>query len=136
MKPQNQAVSGILPLLLPHRARLRSFGIRGDISAVNGVVQWLLLRFRHQVPTAADAGLSFDILVEDSILAASAGHVFDRTYGFSADESKLIVDNSRYYYALLTHTGMVPGGYVASIHGLSISYEYYGLAGPPTHEHD
>jgi hypothetical protein len=136
VKPQNQAVSGILPLLLPHRARLRSFGIRGDISAVNGVVQWLILRFRHQVPTAADAALSFDILVEDSIFAASAGHVFDRTYGFSADESKLIVDNSRYYYALLTHTGMVPGGYVASIHGLSISYEYYGLAGPPTHEHD
>ena len=132
VKPQNQAVSGILPLLLPDRARLSSFAIRGDISAVNGVVQWLLLRFRHQVPTAFDAELFFDILAEDVIQAASAGHVFDRTYDFSSDEAKLIVDNSRYYYALLTHTGMVAGGYVASIHGISISYEYYGLAGAPT----
>jgi hypothetical protein len=132
VKPQNQAVSGILPLTLPDRARLRSFAIRGDISAVNGVVQWLLLRFRHQVPTASSTETFFDILAEDVIQAASAGHVFDRTYDFSSDEANLIVDNSRYYYALLTHTGMVPGGYVASIHGISISYEYYGLAGAPT----
>jgi hypothetical protein len=131
VKPQNQAVSGILPLTLPDRARLRSFAIRGDISAVGGVVQWDLMRFRHQVPTAFDVELFFDILAEDVIQAAAAGHVFDRTYDFSSDDAKLIVDNSRYYYALLTHTGMVTGGYVASIHGISISYEYYGLAGLP-----
>jgi hypothetical protein len=132
VKPQNQAVSGILPLSLPDRARLRSFAIRGDISAVNGVVQWLILRFRHQVPNASSTETFFDILAEDVIWAEGPGHVFDRTYDFSANQAKLIVDNSRYYYALLTHTGMVPGGYMASIHGISISYEYFGLAGSPT----
>ena len=135
VKPQNQAVSGILPLQLPDRARLSSFAIRGDISAVNGVVQWLLLRFRHQVPTASSTETFFDILAEDVIQARIPEHVFGPVYDF-ADESKFIVDNSRYYYALLTHTGMVPGGYVASIHGISISYKYYGLAGQPTHEPD
>ena len=49
--------AGILPLILPDRARL-ILRYSGDISAVNGVVQWLLLRIRHQVPTAANAGRS------------------------------------------------------------------------------
>jgi hypothetical protein len=136
VKPQNQVVSGILPLLLPDRAHLRALAMRGDISAINGVVQWDLMRFRHEVPTASDAGLFYDILAGSVIQAETPGHVFSITYGFSADESKLTVDNSRYYYALLTHTGMVTGGYTASIHGISISYDHYGLAGQPTHEHD
>jgi hypothetical protein len=135
VKRQNDACSGILPLSLPDRARLRFFTMSGDISAVGGVVQWLILRFRHQVPTASSTETFFDILVEDVIRAERPGHVFGIIRGFSADESKLTVDNSRYYYALLVHTGMIPGGYIASIHGLSISYEYFGLAGQPTHEH-
>jgi hypothetical protein len=133
VKTQNEIASGILPLILPDRARLISFAIRGDISAINGVVQWLLMRFRHQVPTAADAEPSFETLHEDSIWATSAGYVFNMTYyDLSADKAKLTVDNSRYYYALVAYTGIVAGGYTASIHGVSISYEYYGLAGPPT----
>ena len=92
-------------------------------------MQWLILRFRHQVPTASSTETFFDTLAEDVIRAERPGHVFDINRGFSADESKLIVDNRRYYYALLTHTGMIAGGYTASIHGLSISYEYFGLAG-------
>ena len=116
------------------RARLTSFSIRGDISGNNGVVQWLILRFLHQVPTI-QTQTYFDILAEDSIQATAAPHVFDTNYGFSADASKLIVDNGRYYYALLVHTGLRPDGYLASIHGVSIMYDYFGLAGPPTHEH-
>jgi hypothetical protein len=105
----------------------------GDISAAGGVVQWLILRFRHQVPTASSTETFFDILVEDVIRAERPGHVFNINRSFSADESKLIVDNTQYYYALLTHTGMISGGYTASIHGIAIFYEYYGLAGQPTH---
>jgi hypothetical protein len=135
LKRQNEAPSGILPLALPHRARLTSFSIRGDISGNNGVVQWLFLRFLHQVPTASSEQSYFDILAEDSIQATAAPHVYDTNYGFSADASKLIVDNARYYYALLVHTGLRPDGYLASIHGVSITYDYFGLAGPPTHEH-
>src|SRR4029453_9204727 len=135
LKRQNEAPSGILPLALPHRARLTSFSIRGDISGNNGVVQWLLLRFLHQVPTASSTQTYFDILAEDSIQATAAPHVFDTNYGFSADASKLIVDNARYHYVLLVHSGMRPDGYLASIHGVSITYDYFGLAGPPTHEH-
>jgi hypothetical protein len=135
LKRQNEAPSGILPLALPHRARLTSFSIRGDISGNNGIVQWLMLRFLNQVPTASSTQSYFDILAEDSIQATAAPHVFDTNYGFSADASKLIVDNARYHYALLVHTGMRPDGYLASIHGVSITYDYFGPAGPPTHEH-
>jgi hypothetical protein len=133
VKRQNEACSGILPLLLPHKARLSFFTMSGDISAAGGVVQWLILRFRHQVPTASSTETFFDILVEDVIRAERPGHVFNINRSFSADESKLIVDNTQYYYALLTHTGMISGGYTASIHGIAIFYEYYGLAGQPTH---
>jgi hypothetical protein len=77
----------------------------------------------------------FDILAESTIQATMAPHIFDTNYGLSADAPKLIVDNARYYYALLVHTGMRPDGYVASIHGISVSYDYFGLEGPPTHEH-
>jgi hypothetical protein len=136
VKRQNEACSGILPLSLPHGARLRTFAMSGDISTVGGVVQWLLMRFRHQVPTASSTETFFDTLVEDVIRAERPGHVFGFIRGLSGDDTKLIVDNNRYYYALLTHTGMITGGYTASIHGISISYEYYGLAGQPTHEHD
>jgi hypothetical protein len=94
------------------------------------------MRFRHQVPTASSTETFFDTLVEDVIRAERPGHVFGFIRGLSGDDTKLIVDNNRYYYALLTHTGMITGGYTASIHGISISYEYYGLAGQPTHEHD
>jgi hypothetical protein len=134
LKRQNEACSGILPLSLPHRARLSSFAISGDISAVGGVVQWSLMRFSHRVPTAAET--FFDILAEDVIRAERPGHVFSTTYGLSTVDPKLVVDNGSYHYALLAHTGMITGGYIASIHGVSISYEYFGLAGPPTHEHD
>ena len=135
LKRQNEAPSGILPLTLPHRARMTSISIRGDISGNNGVIQWVLLRFRHQAPTVSSTDAHFDILAEDTIQATAAPHVFDTNYGMSADASKLIVDNARYYYALLIHSGMRPDGYMASIHGISIIYDYYGLAGPPTHEH-
>jgi hypothetical protein len=53
----------------------------------------------------------------------------------STTDPKLIVNNSRYSYVLLARTFNTPP-YVATIHGVSISYEYFGLMGPPTHDHD
>src|SRR5262249_46093035 len=43
LKAQNEAAAGVLPLLLPDRASLSFFRISGDISDVNGQVQWQLL---------------------------------------------------------------------------------------------
>ncbi len=135
VKDLNEAATGILPLMLPDRARLSFFSINGDISAVDGQLQWQLLRINHQLATALNANQLFDVLAEDTVRALSAGQSFGTTYGFSAEESKLIVDNGRYYYALLVRT-FSPPAYVATIHGLSIIYKYFGLMGEPSHEHD
>jgi hypothetical protein len=135
LKAQNEAAAGVLPLLLPDRARLSFFSISGDISDVNGQVQWQLLRIDQQVATASNADRLVDILAGDTIRAVSANQIFSTTSGFSAEESKLIVDNSRYYYALLARTVATPA-YFATINGISIYYEYFGLMGEPTHDHD
>ena len=73
--------------------------------------------------------------LEDTIRSVSGQQIFSTTYGLSTTEPKLIVDNSRYYYALLARTFATPA-YVATIHGVSICYEYFGLMGQPTHDHD
>jgi hypothetical protein len=135
VKEQNEAATGVLPLLLPDGARLSAFSVTGDISAIDGQVQWQVLRISYQVATALNASQLFDVLGESTSRATSAGYIFGTTSGFSAEESKLIVDNGRYYYALLARTFSTPA-YGASIHGISISYKYFGLMGEPTHEHD
>ena len=136
IKETNDAATGVLPLLLPDGARLSFFSINGQISAINGQVQWQLLRINHQTPaTLDDAGRLVDVLAQDTIRAVSAPQLFGITTGFSAEPSKLIVDNGRYYYALLAQT-VSPPAYNARIDGIAISYQYFGLAGQPTHEHD
>jgi hypothetical protein len=135
VKDLNEAATGILPLMLPDRARLSFFSINGDISAVDGQLQWQILRISHQLATPLNANQLFDVLGESTIRAVSPGQSFGTTSGFSAEESKLIVDNGRYYYALLVRT-FNPPAYVATVHGLSITYKYFGLLGEPTHEHD
>jgi hypothetical protein len=135
LKAQNEAAAGVLPLLLPDKARLSFFSIHGDISAVDGQVQWQLLRIDQQVATASNADRLVDVLAGDTIRAVSAGQIFSTTYGLSVEEPKLIVNNSRYYYALLARTVATPA-YFATINGISIAYKYFGLMGEPTHEHD
>jgi hypothetical protein len=135
VKELNEGAAGVLPLMLPDRARLSSFSINGDISAADGQLQWNLLRISHQLATPLNASQLFDIMAEDTLRALSAGQSFGTTYGFSTEDPKLIVDNSRYYYALLVRT-FSPPAYVATVHGLSIGYKYFGLAGEPSHEHD
>jgi hypothetical protein len=135
VKELNESAAGILPLMLPDRARLSSFSINGDISAADGQLQWNLLRISHQLATPINANQLFDIMAEDTIRALSPGQSVGTTYGFSAEDPKLIVDNGRYYYALLVRTFSSPA-YIATIHGLSIGYKYFGLLGEPTHEHD
>jgi hypothetical protein len=135
IKEMNEAATGVLPLLLPHGARLSAFSIAGQISTVNGQLQWQLLRINHQVPTEANAAQLVEVLAEANIRAVSAPQSFSTTTGFSADQSKLIVNNGRYYYALFAQTVSQPA-YGVRIDGISISYQYYGLAGQPTHEHD
>jgi hypothetical protein len=135
VKDLNEAATGILPLILPDGARLSFFSINGDISAVDGQLQWQILRISHQLATPLNANQLFDVLGESTVRAVSPGQSFGTTSGFSAEESKLIVNNGRYYYALLVRT-FNPPAYVATVHGLSITYKYFGLMGEPTHEHD
>jgi hypothetical protein len=136
LKAVTEAATGVLPLLLPHGARLSYFGINGDISTIDGQVQWQVLRISRQVPSAlVDADQLVDILGADTIRAVSGGQSFGSIYGFSAEESKLIVDNGSYSYALLVRTFATPT-YVATITGISIGYKYFGLLGEPTHTHD
>jgi hypothetical protein len=126
---QQPGVAGVLPLILPDRARLRSFSIQGDISATGANLQWQLLRINHQFIVTANPREFFDVLAEDTIDATEPKFVIERKYPFSDVDPKLIVDNSRYYYALLAHT-FVDLTFEASIHGVSIQYEYYGLVRP------
>jgi hypothetical protein len=136
VKADAEAATGVLPLILPDGARLSSFGIRGDISTINGQLQWQLLRIGHQAPGALEIAGLVEVLAEDTIRALSSGrNIFSTTYGLSTTDPKLIVDNSRFYYALLasTFSFLIYG---ATIHGLSIGYKYFGLAGEPTHDHD
>jgi hypothetical protein len=122
-----QEAVGVLPLILPEGAFLTHLSIRGHILGTNGEVQWQLLRIRHPFITPFQT-LSeiLDILHEDTILALEIGRLFDISYAIpSFDPAKLIVDNSRYYYALFAQASKqatVP--YTASIHGVSIHYKY------------
>ena len=138
LKAQNEAAAGVLPLILPDRARLTFLSLRGDISVANGQVQFQLLRIRHNVfssGTQAQANEFYDILFDRTIRSQISGtHVFNTTFGFSTAEPKLVVDNSRYYYCLFAETSSTPS-YSASIHGVSLHYEYFGLV-RPSHDHD
>ena len=125
-KVANEWAQGLLPLILPDGARLRSFTIHGDISATNGLVYWQLFRTNYQVA----AEIRSELLVEDVIRSPSGVHVFGVTYGLSTEDPKLIVDNSRYHYVLVAVTNGF--GYEANIDGVSFRYEYFGLTGPPT----
>jgi hypothetical protein len=135
VKDLNEAASGILPLTLPDRARLSWFSINGDISAPDGQLHWQILRISHQLSTALNANQLFDILAESTIRALSPGQSVGTTYGLATEDPKLVVDNGRYHYALLVRTFGTPA-YVVTIHGMSIGYKYFGLAGEPEHEHD
>jgi hypothetical protein len=134
VKVSNEAAVGVLPLILPDRARLSSFSMSGDISVADGRVQWQLLRISHQVADGLNARQLFDVLAEDTIRVLS-GNLFGFVRGLSTTDPKLIVTNSRYSYALLVSTSATPA-YVAHIDGISLAYQYYGLAGQPTHTHD
>jgi hypothetical protein len=133
MKPSSNAATGVLPLILPHRARLGFFSIQGSINDPGGQLQWQLLRITHQATDGLNARQLFDVLAEGTIRVLS-GFVFGTTYGLSTTDPKLIVDNSRYYYALLARAFSTPV-HAVHIEGISIGFHYYGLAGPPTHEH-
>jgi hypothetical protein len=133
LKAQNEAAAGVLPLLLPDRASLSFFRISGDISDVNGQVQWQLLRIDQQVATASNADRLVDILAGDTFRAVQPGQIVGATYGLPAENPKYLVDNSRYYYALLARTFATPA-YFATINGVSIGYQYFGPTGPPTHD--
>lgn len=117
VKLANEWAQGLLPLILPDRAHLRSFSIHGDISATNHIVWWQLIRTNHQVSAQES-----ELLVEDVIRSPSGVHVFDRTYDLSTEDPKLIIDNSHYHYVLFAITDGL--GYAANIDGLSIGYEY------------
>jgi hypothetical protein len=134
MKPSSDGATGVLPLILPHRARLTSFSIHGSINNPEGQLQWQLLRITHQAADSVNARQLFDVLAEGTIRVLT-GFTFGTIYGLSTIDPKLIVDNSRYYYALLAKAFSTPV-YAANIEGVSIGFHYYGLAGPPTHEHD
>jgi len=135
VKMPNEAATGILPLQLPDRARLSFFSISGNIASAGGQVVWQFLRIDQQVATASNADQLVNVLAEDTIQAVSDGLSFGTTYGFSATESDLIVDNSRYSYVLFVSTVATPA-YSATIDGISVYYNYFGLAGQPTHTHD
>lgn len=135
-KTHEEAAAGILPLTLPDGARLSSFRIAGTIFGLDGKLQWQLIRLNQRpVNVLGQANLTefFDILIEDTIRAASTTeHVFGTTYSLGTTDPKCVVDNSRYAYILLARTFDTPP-YDLSIQGVSISYEYFGLLGPPTH---
>jgi hypothetical protein len=140
-KTHNEAAAGILPLTLPDGARLSSVRIAGTIFGLDGKLHWQLIRLNQRpINVLGNANLTefFDILIEDTIRAASTTeHVFGITYGLSLGtaDPRFVVDNSRYAYILLARTFDTPA-YDLSIQGVSISYEYFGLMGPPTHSHD
>jgi hypothetical protein len=135
VKEQNEAATGVLPLLLPDGAGLSFFSISGDISAIDGQIQWQLLRIKQQVSTALNANQFFDVLVEDTFRAVVPGQIVGATYGLPAELPKYRVDNGSYSYVLLARTFATPA-YGATIHSVFIGYQYFGLLGQPTHEHD
>jgi hypothetical protein len=134
MKVANEAAVSILPLTLPQGARLSFFNLSGDLSSIDGLLQWQLLRINQQVANTLNAGQLFDVLVEDTIRVLS-GTIFSFTRGLDTTDPKLIVNNGLYTYALLVCTFASPA-YVAHIDGVAVGYQYYGLAGQPTHTHD
>jgi hypothetical protein len=135
VKEQNEAATGVLPLLLPDGAGLSFFSISGDISAIDGQIQWQLLRINQRVSTALNANQFFDVLIEDTFRAVVPGQTVGATYGLPAELPKYRVDNGSYSYALLARTFATPA-YGATIHSVFIGYQYFGLLGQPTHEHD
>ena len=125
VKPGTAGAFGVLPLILPDGAFLTHLSIRGSIGP-NGELHWQLLRIHHPV-RANDTGLiSPDVLHEDTIRSLAEVHVFDTSYALpSGDPTKLIVDNSRYYYALYAEAPFKEGvEYGVRIDGISIPYRY------------
>lgn len=122
LKSLTAGAFGVLPLILPDGAFLTHLNIRGDISHTNGELHWQLIRICH--PVSGDP--SHDVLLEDRIRSQSGVHVFDTSYALpSIDPMKLIVDNSRYYYALYAESPAKEGmQYGVRIHGVSIPYRY------------
>jgi hypothetical protein len=129
VKSLNAAAIGVLPLILPDGAFLTHLNIRGSISHTNGELHWQLLRIRH-LAFENDVDLKlFDVLHEDKIRSREGVHVFDTKYTLpSIDPTKLIVDNSLYYYAL--YAAASKEGYGVGIHGISIPYRYGGQTMP------
>jgi hypothetical protein len=124
LKSNDVGASGVLPLILPDGAFLTHLNIRGAISNTGGELKWQLLRIRHRVFGNDEGLMSLDVLHEDTIRSLAGVHVFDTSYALpSIDPTKLIVDNSRYYYALYAAASKQDVEYSASIHGISIRYE-------------
>ena len=141
VKPQNEASAGLLPLMLPDGADLSGIQLTGTLNnLVNAQLQWQLVRISQSVFQAGsqtDANRFYDILYEDTIRATSPQHTFGTSYGLThLDRAKRIVNNALYQYVLFARTFTTPAAYFATIHGVSIIYQNFGLAGPPTHEHD
>jgi hypothetical protein len=140
IKPQSEASVGLLPLILPDGAALVGIQLGGTIEVVNAQLQWQLVRISQSVfvsGTQADASRFYDILYEDTIRATSPQQTFGASYGLThLDREKRTVNNALYQYVVFAKTFTTPGPYLAAIHGVSIIYENYGLAGQPTHEHD
>jgi hypothetical protein len=123
LKSNNAGASGVLPLILPDGALLTHLNMRGAIGGINGELEWQLLRIPH--PALEDSS-AVDGLRADTIRSLAETHVFDNSYALLSDDpTKLLVDNSRYYYALSAQAlKQIPGGYSVSIHGISIRYRY------------
>jgi hypothetical protein len=139
IKPQGEASVGLLPLTLPEGAALSGIYIGGTLEVVNAQLQWQLVRISQNVfvsGSQADANRFYDVLYDDTIRATSPQQTFGTSYGLThLDRDKRTV-SGLYQYAVLARTFTTPGPYLATIHGVSIIYENYGLAGQPTHEHD
>jgi|RhiMethySRZTD1v2_1073278.scaffolds.fasta_scaffold91236_4 hypothetical protein len=119
-KSNDVGAFGVLPLILPDGAFLTHLNIRGAIGGINGELQCQLLRIRHPVFEDFSA---VDSLRTETIRALTETHVFDNTYTLSSDDlTKLLVDNSRYYYALYAEASTQGVSYGVSIHGISLRY--------------
>jgi hypothetical protein len=137
IKPQTEAAVGVLPLSLPDGADLTSLLVSGTIDGVGGQVQLQFIRSSHNIFLGAPQDAKFyDVLYEDTVRATIPQQTFGTSYGLNhLDRQKRIVSNALYQYALLARTFAAPA-YFATIQGVSVAYQSFGLAGPPTHEHD
>ena len=121
MKPSGQSAFGVLPLILPDGARIRSLKVNIGTTTSVGIQ---MLRIKH--PTGTGASF-FDSMV-DTIIQGGPGNTLmiyePFEFGFSPIDPKMVVDNTQYYYVISVGAVIGIGGHVARIHGISVVYEY------------